>query len=114
MFPAYILVTVLAAIANGWAASNDFTRPAWVLDNMERLGVPQSQLQPLGALKAAGATGLLVGIAVPFIGVAAAAGLALFFVGAIVTVVRARWWAHWYPVMFLALAAGSLALRLAV
>lgn len=113
MFAAYVLVTVLAAIANGWAASNDFTRPAWVLDNMDRLGVPQSQLHTLGALKAAGAAGLLIGIAVPFVGVAAAVGLVLFFMGAIVTVVRARWWAHWYPVMFLALAAGSLALRLA-
>jgi len=114
MFAAYLTVTLLAVAVNGWAASNDFTRPAWVVDNMDRLGIPRSQLAPLGWLKAAGALGLLVGIAVPFIGVAAATGLALFFVGAIVTVVRARWYAHWYPVAFLVLAVASLALRLAV
>lgn len=70
---------------------------------------------PLGVAKAAGAVGLLVGIAVPTIGVAAAVGLVLYFVGAIVTVLRARWPAHLpYPTAFLALAVGALVLRLAV
>jgi DoxX-like family len=114
MFIAYIIVTVLAATANAYAATNDFLRAEFVLSSMNRLGVPESQMSPLGALKAAGAAGLLVGIGVPPIGVAAAFGLILFFVGAIVTAMRAHWYAHIpQPAMFLVLAAGALVLRLA-
>ena len=43
-----------------------------------------------GALKAAGALGLLVGIRVPLIGIATAVGLILFFVGAIIIHLRGR------------------------
>ena len=114
MFIAYVIVTVLAAAANIYAAVIDFKRVDWVVANMTRLGVADRWLS-LGALKAAGALGLLVGIAVPAIGIAAAAGIVLFFLGAIVTVLRARWYAHLpYPTAWLLLAAGSLVLRLAV
>jgi hypothetical protein len=37
MFAAYIIVTVLAA-ANVDAATNDFTRPEWLLTTMSKLG----------------------------------------------------------------------------
>jgi DoxX-like family len=114
MAVAYLTVTMLAAAANIYAATNDFRRLEWVVGNMNRLGVPQRWLATLGVLKAAGAVGLLAGIQVPMIGVAAAAGLVLFFVGAIVTAARAHWYSHLpYPVVWLALAAGSLILRLA-
>jgi hypothetical protein len=113
MFTAYVIVTVLAAAANAYAATADLSGAEWVLANMTRLGVPHSWLSPLGAAKAAGALGLVVGIAVPPIGVAAAAGLTLYFAGAVATVVRAQWYAHVYPVPYLLLAAASLALRLA-
>jgi hypothetical protein len=42
MFAAYIIITVLAAAANIYAATNDFTRPQWLLTNMCKLGVPDS------------------------------------------------------------------------
>jgi hypothetical protein len=85
MLTPYVVVTVLAAGANIYAAANDFLRPEWLVANMTRLRVPQSWIFALGALKAAGALGLLVGIGLPLIGIAAAAGLVMFFVGAIVT-----------------------------
>jgi DoxX-like family len=115
MFIAYVVVTVLAAAANAFAATADFLRPRWLLANMTRVGVPQSRLFPLGALKAAGALGLLVGLGVPLLGVVAAAGLALFFVGAILTHLRAHWYSFTLtlPAAFLLLAVGSLGLRLA-
>lgn len=113
MFTAYVIVTVLTAAITAYAAYGDFRQTGWVVDCMTRLGVPRPWLAPLGAAKAAGALGLLVGIVVPFIGVAAAVGLILYFAGAVVTVVRARWWAHYYPLVFLLLAAASLTLRLA-
>ncbi len=90
MFAAYVVVTVLAAPANIYAATNDFRRPQWLLSTMNKLGVPESSLPILGILKAAGAVGLLIGIGMPVIGIAAAAGLALFFVGAVITHLGAR------------------------
>jgi hypothetical protein len=113
MSTAYVVVTVLTAAANTFAATVDFTRPAWLLGNMGKARVPQSWLFPLGALKAAGALGLLVGIAVPPLGVAASVGLVLFFIGALITHVRARYWDIAPPVAFLLLAVGSLVLRVA-
>lgn len=114
MFATYVVVTVAAAAANGYAASVDLRRVDWVMANMARNGVPPSWAFPLGAAKALGAAGLVVGVAVPLIGVAAAVGLVLFFLGAVLTVLRAGWYAHLpEPATFLLLAAASLALRLA-
>ncbi len=56
-----------------------------------RKRVPRSWAFPLGALKAAGALGLLAGLVVPPLGTAAAICLVLFFVGAVVAHVRARY-----------------------
>ena len=66
----------------------------------------------LGTLKAAGAIGLLVGIAVPQIGIAAAVGLVLFFVAAIITHLRAHDYSFGLAVVFLLLAVAALVLRL--
>ena len=111
IFTAYVVVTGVTAAANAFAATVDFIRPQWLLSNMARARVPQSWLFSLGALKAAGALGLLVGIALPPLGVAASVGLVLFFIGAIVTHFRARYWNIAAPVTFLLLAVGSLVLR---
>lgn len=112
MLTAYVMVTLLAAASNAWAAYVDFARAEWVIENMKRYGVPRSWLFSLGALKALGAVGLLVGIHVPRIGVAASAGLVLYFIGAIATVARSQWYSHLrYPTPFLLLAIASLALR---
>jgi hypothetical protein len=111
MFTAYIVVTVLAAAMNAYAAYLDFSRAEWILAFMTRYGVPQSWLFLLAVLKAAGALGLLVGIAFPVIGSAAALGIVAYFVGAIVTVVRARCWSHIaFPAFFLLPAAASFVL----
>jgi hypothetical protein len=112
MFSAYVVVTVLAAATTAFAATADFIHPQWLLANMAKVGVPRSWLFPLGALKAAGALGLLVGLGVPLVGVVAAVGLVLFFVGAILTHIRAHWYSFSYPVAFLLPAVGSLGLRL--
>jgi hypothetical protein len=115
MFAAFIVVTLLTSAANAYAAVVDFRRPQGVLHNMRKWGGSHSWLSILGALKAAGALGLVVGIGVPLIGVAAAIVLMLFFVGAIAVVMRARWYSHLpWPATYLLLAIGSLALRLAV
>jgi uncharacterized membrane protein YkgB len=112
MFMAYIVVTVLAAAANIWAATNDFRRLEWITANLDRLKVPPSWLPTLGILKVLGGVGLLVGFVAPWVGVAAAIGLILFFIGACVSAVRVRWYQHLpYPTVWLLLVAGSLVLR---
>lgn len=113
MFAAYIAVTLLAVAANGFSAGADFVGYEQVAVNMRKAGVPLSWMTPLGALKAAGALGLLVGVVAPPVGIAAAIGLILFFVGAIVVHLRGHFYAFTLPVGFLALAVAALALRLA-
>lgn len=112
MVTAYLIVTFVAAAANFFSAGADFVRYPQVAISMDRAGVPQSWMMPLGMLKAAGAAGLLVGIVVPPIGIAAAAGLVLFFIGALVTHVRGHFYAFAFPSAFLALAVAALMLRL--
>jgi DoxX-like family len=112
MSSAYLAVGALAAAANGYAAAMDFLRPAWLIENMTRVRVPRSMLGPLALLKLAGAVGLLIGIAVPALGVAAAIGLVLFFVGAITAHLRAHdYTAIPFPGVFLLLAIASVVLR---
>jgi DoxX-like family len=82
MFTAYLVVTILASAANIFSATLDFIRYKQILINMSKVGVAESWINMLGILKAAGALRLLIGIGVPLIGVAAAVGLVVFFVGA--------------------------------
>jgi hypothetical protein len=112
VFTAYAAVTVLAAAANAFSATLDFIRYKQILINMARVGVSESRITILGILKAAGALGLLIGIGVPLIGIAAAVGLVLFFVAAIITHLRARDYSFGLAVVFLLLAVAALVLRL--
>jgi hypothetical protein len=113
MFIAYIIVTLLAAAANIFAATLDFIGFKQVLINMAKTGVSESWINVLGILKAAGALGLLSGIGLPLIGIAAAVGLVLFFVGAIITHLRACDYSFGLAVLFLLMAVAALLLRLA-
>jgi hypothetical protein len=116
MFTAYVLVTAFTAVANTFSAMCDFVRYEQVAVGMARAGVPESWMTTLGALKMAGALGVLVGIVVPVLGAAAAGGLVLFFVGAILTHLRVRDYSPSLGLagVFLLLAVGSLVTRVAV
>ena len=113
MFIAYLIVTVVTAAANVFSATLDFIRYKQILINMAKAGVPESWITMLGVLKAAGALGLLMGIGVSLVGIAAAVGLILFFVGAIITHLRARDYSFGLAVVFLLLAVAALVLRVA-
>ena len=115
MFTTYVVVTLMAIAANTFAATADFMRFNFVLITAAKVGVPESWVPLLGILKAAGAFGLLVGIiGVPLIGTAAAVGLVLFFVGAIITHLRVRDYYSIGPAAaFLLLAVAALVLGLA-
>ncbi|RKS68336.1 DoxX-like protein [Actinomadura pelletieri DSM 43383] len=108
---AFIVVTVVAAAASAYSTVNHFVRPEWIVRNFTGYGVPLAWLPPLGVLKAAGVAGLLIGLAYRPVAIVAATGLVVFYLGAIVTVIRARFYSHIpYPLPFLLTAAGSLAL----
>ena len=97
-------VVVLAAAAwVGFSAFSVYTHKAWVVDNLADYGVPRSWWVWLGTAKALGALGLVVGLWIPTVGVAAAIGLGVYFLGAVITVLRARAYAHVpFPLMYLA------------
>ncbi|OKK06616.1 hypothetical protein AMK26_11500 [Streptomyces sp. CB03234] len=111
MFTSHVVVTLLAAAMAGFSAGAVFFHAAWVVRPLADYGVPRSWWPWLGAAKAAGAVGLLVGLFVPAVGVAAGIGLVLYFTGAVVTVVRARSYGHIpFPLVYMAPVAGALAL----
>ncbi|MBF6171620.1 DoxX family protein [Nocardia blacklockiae] len=115
MFAVYVAVAVVTAVANFAAAGVDYARNQWVLDNMTSYGVPHAWIVPLGVAKTVGAVGLLVGLAVPVVGVVAGGYLVLYFVGAVATVLRARCYADVvYPSAFLLMAVAALGLAVAV
>ncbi|TQM83093.1 DoxX-like protein [Saccharothrix saharensis] len=115
MSTAYVVVAALAVLANAGIAVADLVKADFVLANSAAVRVPPSWLPVLGAVKGAGAVGLLLGLlGVPVVGTAAAIGLVAFFVGALAAHARAGVWHNIaVPAAFLALPATALALDLA-
>ncbi|WIV57356.1 DoxX family protein [Amycolatopsis nalaikhensis] len=107
MHTTFIVITIVLNAAVGLA---DLAKAKFVLATSAAVDVPPSWLPALGALKLAGAAGLTLGLlGVPLIGVAAAVGLVLFYVGAIVAHIRARKFATGVaPLFFLGLAAAAI------
>lgn len=89
MVVASIVVTLVLAAALAYSATLAIAHHDKVLVAMAKARVPESRLTTLGVLKALGALGLLAGLALPPIGRAAALGVVLYFVGAIITHLRA-------------------------
>jgi hypothetical protein len=112
MNTAYIMVTVTTALVTAAIAVADLIPAGFVLANSTEVGVPRTWLPALGVVKLAGAAGLVVGLlGLRALGIAAAVGLVLFFVGAVVTHLRSRvLYNIAFPGAFLCLSAASLAL----
>jgi hypothetical protein len=115
VFATYLIITVVAIVANAWATAADLAQPKWLLANMDEVGVPRSWLPPLAVLKGAGAAGLLLGLlGLRPLGIAAAAGLVLFFTGALAAHIRARAFHNIaFPATYFALAIASTVLAIA-
>ncbi|MFJ9577871.1 DoxX family protein [Streptomyces sp. NPDC101191] len=106
-----IVVTAVAAFMAGFSGVSVFVRAKFVVEPLAEYGVPRRIWNLLGAAKLAGAIGLLVGYAVPAVGIAAAIGLVLYFAGAVITVIRARAYAHApFPLIYMAPAVAVLVL----
>ncbi|MDO0913355.1 DoxX family protein [Streptomyces sp. DT2A-34] len=111
MQTAYVVVTVVAALMAGFSGTVLLLRAQWIVRALTDYSVPRSWWTWLGLAKVAGAVGLVAGLFLPVIGVLAGVGLVLYFLGAAVTVARARWYAHIpFPLVYAAPVIGALAL----
>ena len=86
----YVVCAVLLAVVLVGSGLAKLTRDQRVRASLDQAQVPHSWYAPLAAVEFAGALGLCVGIAVRPLGVAAAVGVVLYFVGAVVAHLRVR------------------------
>ena len=104
----YVVITILAVLANGYAACLNFAGAESVKVVADKVQVSQRWMIPFGTLLASGALGLLIGLAVPVLGTAAAIGLILYFTGALSANLRVRDPGIGGAVTFLMLAVAAL------
>jgi DoxX-like family len=88
LFALYVALTSITAIGAAVGAWMNFVRHPIPVAAAKQVQVPQSWTLPLGTLLGAGALGLVAGFAVPALGVSAATGLVLYFIGAIIAHLR--------------------------
>ena len=81
---ASVVLSVLLALTAGTSALGKLQKKPQVMEMMAHVGVKPNQISVLAYLELAGALGLLIGLAYAGIGLAAAIGLALYFMGAVV------------------------------
>ncbi len=108
MHATYLVITVLAAVANGYAAGLNFVGAESVKVVADRVQVSRGWMVPLGTLLAAGAGGLVAGFAVPALGTAAGIGLVLYFICAVSAHLRVSDRQVGGAVFFLVLATAAL------
>lgn len=113
MHAAYLIITVVFALIvtiSGIAKMRRDPRVVKVVH--ETVGVPLKFLPLLAACEFAGGVGLVLGILWPILGVAAGAGLVLYFVGAVASHLRVGDVKGSRSAVFMLIfAAGVLALR---
>ncbi|MDA0647427.1 MULTISPECIES: DoxX family protein [Nonomuraea] len=113
VFAVYLVITSLASAVVGLAAIANLIGHDYPKKQADQLRVPRSWTLPLGLMLAAGSLGLLAGFAVPVLGLLAAAGLVLYFLGAFCVHLRAR--DHHFGAwsVFFALVAAALVVNVA-
>lgn len=119
MFIITILCSALLAIAFLGSGSMKAIGKPEIVEGLGRLGVSPPLVRTIGVLELAGAVGVLVGLAVPWLGIAAATGLGLLMIGAIGFHMRAGDYSDpkfrgpaSMPLILLPLAAATVVLRL--
>ncbi|MFF0269828.1 DoxX family protein [Kribbella sp. NPDC004536] len=90
MYVAYLAATLLAAALTGSAAVANLIGHSYPKSQADLIHVDHKWMLPFGLLLGAGALGLLAGFAVPALGLLAAGGLVLYFLGALVAHFRAH------------------------
>lgn len=78
---------LLGLVATG-SAMGKLTGNAQVISNLTALGLSAGNIKALAVLELAGAAGLLIGIWLPVLGLAASAAFIAYFAGAVIMHVR--------------------------
>jgi hypothetical protein len=111
MYIAFVVIAVLLAVALLGSAAGKLTKQPKVVETIGGLGVPLSWFPRLALAEIAGAVGLIIGLWIPALGIAAGVGIVLYFVGAVIAHVRAHDSGLAAPVVLGALAAAVVVLR---
>lgn len=114
MFIAYIVLAILLAALAIFSAIAKLRRNPRLIEGINgTIGVPMRWIPALAACEIAGAIGILIGIFWPPLGIAAAIGLVIYFIGAIVAHLRVKdFKGVGNPVLPLVLAVATLVLIL--
>jgi len=115
MFTAYTVVASLLSAILFLSAYTKMIRFERTTATLTKVGVAESQFAALAACEMAGGLGLLAGLSVAPLGIAAAIGVSLYFAGAVAAHVRIGDWnvdGVAPPAIILAMAVTALALRI--
>ena len=111
---ALMVVSSLLAVLIACSAAVKLSHRPKVVESYRTAGVPETWLNGLGALLLVAATGLIVGIWWHVAGLAAAAGLVVYFAVAVAFHIRSKDTAHMItPAVLAGVAAAALALHIA-
>jgi DoxX-like family len=113
MFVAYAVVAIVLSVALVASGGAKLTNQPRVVDGIGGLGVPLSWFPALALAEIAGAIGLIIGLWVPALGIAAGIGVVLYFLGALAAHLRANDRGFAAPVVLGLLAVAAIALRIA-
>lgn len=109
-----MVVTIVAALWVAFSAVSLLLRAGWIEKALTDYGVRRSWWPWLGVAKLAGSVGLVAGLFLPAVGLAATVGLIVYFTGAVVTVLGARSYSHIpFPLLYVAPVIAVLVLRYA-
>jgi len=111
MYIAAIVVSALLAALLLVSARGKLVRDPVQMKTMARVGFPEERLWLLAAAETAGAVGLAIGLFWWPLGIAAAAGVVAYFVGATGAHLRVSDWQVTAPAALLAAALAALILR---
>jgi hypothetical protein len=90
VFIAYTVVAVVLGLGLAASGAAKIRKDERVVTGLTAAGVPLSWFVPLALLEFAGTVGLLIGIGWRPLGIAAAVGVILYFIGALTFHVRAK------------------------
>ena len=109
----YVVIIVLASVAYAYAAALSLVGAQSVKVVADRVHVSERWMMPLGLLLGSGAVGLLIGLVMPELGIAAASGLVVYFLCALSAHVRVHDRGVGAAIVFLLLALVALAVEIA-
>jgi hypothetical protein len=87
---ALVVLTTLLGLAATASALGKYSMNPNVVEMLRGLGLRERQIRLLGTVELLGALGLLVGIWFPMLGLLAAIGFVLYFLGAVIAHLRVR------------------------